>query len=296
MKKWLVALILAALMLSVATAAMADRMYIFPDSGTRRLTRQEVEQWDYESLGFAFHEILARHGFVFDPNGNYYAYFNSLPWYTPNADPNNDRACYPLLSSLEWDNYELIKEVRAAKQYHDYGMSIRDFRTGGVAAPQSFVYIALPSGRVFPVYSAPSVNSWRGANGLAEVSTNGAIYTAGVENGWLLILYETNFGGARVGYINAAQLYDVHLSLPSLNFTRTAATVQQRCTLTDDPLRCSESIAVLQPGTSVTWLASFDGLEGWDYVECRCSGQLVRGFIPAGLLDVTAGDGPVLLD
>lgn len=295
MKKLLIALALVLLSLTLTTAALADRMFIFPESGTRRLTRQEVEQWNYESLGFAFHEILARHGFVFNPSGSYYAYFNSKPWYTPNADPDNDRACYPKLSSIEWDNYRLIRAVRAEKEYRDYGLSIWDYHTGGIRPLQGFTYVPLAANQVLPVYAAPGTSSYRAAMGLAEVSTNGAVYAAGVENGWMLILYETNFGGCRVGYINTAALRGNVPCLPRLNFQPALATVQQRCSLTDDPLRGTDTVCYLQPGATVTWLASFDGMTSWDYIECSLNGTTVRGFIPAGMLDTSADDGPVLL-
>lgn len=302
MKKTLTALLLVALTLSLATAALADRTYIFPHSSTRRLTWAEVDEWNYESLGFAFHEILARHGFVFDPNGRYYAYFNRQPWYTPNADRNNDRACYPRLSGLEWDNIELIKAVRARKEHNDYGLSIWDSWSGGITPPPGFVYTEFRGDQVLPVYSAPSARSYRATNGLAEVSTNGAIYVAGMEDGWILILYETNWGAARVGYIDSRALTGSVPSCGLLNFSRMPARLVTSCTVTDDPLTQNGSFAALPAGATVIYLTTLYGDGAWDYVEFHINGQRARGFIPIGLLassftdSPTDDDGPVLLN
>ncbi len=67
--KRILALLLVLLMLPAA--AMAERMYVLPESDTRLLTWDEVAQWDYESLGYAFNEIFARHGYDFKPGGEY---------------------------------------------------------------------------------------------------------------------------------------------------------------------------------------------------------------------------------
>ena len=308
MKKLLIALLTLILCLTAASAALADRMYIFPDSDVRRLTREEVCEWDYESLGFAFHELLARHGYVFDPNGNYFAYFNAQPWYTPNANPDNSAACYPRLSSLEWENYNLIKEVRAEKRLNDYGRSIWTSLSFTVPsfALDGFQYIELQGNQVFPVYSAPSTEAWRGANGRAEVSTNGAIYSAGTTGGWTLVMYETNSGGVRVGYIRTSMIQGPLPAYVPLQLNSEPATVIFTCTLTDDPARSGSTITTLYPGDTVTLLATYSNFCDWNYVEASVKGQIARGFIPAGYLMIDAGaqpleeegfsDAPVLLD
>ena len=89
------------------------RQYIIPDSDSRSLTEEELWSWDYESIGF-FNEIFARHGYCFEAGGKYDNYFRSRPWYTPNANPDNSRACYPQLNAVEWSNEKLCKEVRAS--------------------------------------------------------------------------------------------------------------------------------------------------------------------------------------
>ena len=37
----------------------------------------------------------------------------------------------------------------------------------------------------------------------------------------------------------------------------------------------------------MTYLSSFFNREAWDYIETTVDGQTVRGFIPAGKLDIS---------
>lgn len=290
--KRIVALMLLLMLLPVA--ALAERMYIFPESNIRALTWDEVAEWDYESLGYAFNEIFARHGYDFIPGGEYDYYFRTRPWYKPNGTNNNQRDCYSKLSRVEWQNDRLIKEVRAYKKaYGDWGKSIWDSFSTGFDTLQGFRYIELRAGQKLPVYSAPSKSSWRGANGKALVNTNGAIYAAGWESGWLLVMYETNSGSVRVGYVYSG---DIRGGVPmdqSLTFAYDAATVTARCTLTDDPARTGSAITTLMPGTTVTWLTRFYNNSAWDYVETTVSGKTVRGFIRTGSLDISRSADPL---
>lgn len=290
--KRILALILALLLLPAA--ALAERMYIFPDSDARLLTWDEVAEWDYETLGYGFNEVFARHGYDFEPGGEYEYYFKTRPWYRPNGTYNNRRDCYSRLSTVEWKNESLIKEVRAyKKQFGDWGRSIWDDFSTGFDTLQGFEYIELRSGQKLAVYSAPSKSAWRAANGKATVSTNGAIYAAGWESGWLLLMYETNNGSVRVGYVRAG---DIRGGVPidlNLTFAYDAATVTQRCTLTDDPARTGTSIMTLQPGSTVTWLSRFYNNSAWDYVETTVNGKQVRGFIRTGSLNISRDADPL---
>lgn len=289
--KRILALILVLLMLPAAV--LAERMYVLPDSDKRLLTWDEVAEWDYESLGYAFNEIFARHGYDFIPGGEYEYYFETKPWYMPNNTNNNRRDCYSQLTRVEWDNYELIKEVRAYKRNNDGGRSIWDDFSTGFDTLQGFEYIELRANQNLPVYSAPSKSAWRGANGKASVSTNGAIYAAGWESGWLLLMYETNNGSIRVGYVNSSSIRGGVPMDDYLTFSYDTATVNRKCTLTDDPARTGSSIATLQPGTQVTWLTRFYNNAAWDYVEVVVSGKTARGFIRAGSLDISRDADPL---
>ena len=293
MRKALVCLAAALLVLLTAAGALADRMYVLPESNSRKLTWEEIDYWDYESLGYAFNEIFARHGYNFNPGQDYDNYFRAMPWYTPNDDPRNQVACYPKLNSVEWYNVDLIKEVRAAKKKNDYGHSIWDSFSTGFDTLQGFGFIQLRSGQKLPVYSAPSEKAWRGNSGKASVSTNGAIYAAGWDGDWLLIMYETNKGSVRVGYVNGNK---VRGGIPvdvSLRFSHDPATVLADCTLTDDPARSGTSITTLKAGTQVTYLTRYYNNSAWDYVETTVGGKVTRGFVRAGSLNVSYSADPL---
>ena len=293
MKKALICAAAVLLALLMAGSALAERMYVLPESDSRKLTWEEIDYWDYESLGYAFNEIFARHGFNFKSGQDYDNYFSAMPWYTPNSDPRNQVACYPKLNSVEWYNVDLIKQVRAAKKNNDYGKSIWDDFSTGFDTLQGFDYVELRSGQKLEVYSAPSSKAWRGANGKAVVGTNGAIYAAGWDGDWLLIMYETNKGSVRVGYINGNKVRGGVPLETSLHFEYAPATVLSACTLTDDPARSSTEIVTLQPGAQVIYLSRFYNNSAWDYVETTVKGKTTRGFVRAGSLSVSHAADPL---
>ena len=294
MKRTLILLAAALLtLLLTAGAALADRMYVLPESDMRKLTREEIEVWDYESLGYAFNEIFARHGYNFLPGEDHDNYFRTMPWYKPNADKRNQVACYPKLSSVEWYNVDLIKSIRAEKKHNDSGRSIWDSFSTGFDTLQGFEYIRLRSGQQLAVYSAPSSKSWRGADGEASVSTNGAVYAAGWEGDWLLIMYERSNGAVRVGYVNGSRVRGGVPMETSLHFDHDPAVVTQSCILTDDPATASGAIATLPAGTRVTYLTRFYNRNAWDYVEAEVGGKTTRGFIRAGSLRIDHGADPL---
>lgn len=282
------ALLLCCLMLPCA--ATAELAYLIPDSDSRQLTEAELWEWDYESLGYILNEIFARHGYNFIPGEKYDYYFSCMPWYTPNENPDNQAACYSQLSAVEWYNEHLVKEVRATmratKNYNPGGKSVWDYFSTGFDTLQGFDYVELRKNQQLAVYSAPGASSWRGANGKASVSTNGHVWAAGWESGWLLVMYETNSGSVRVGYVDSAKLKGNVPVNNILTFEYKAATVTGRCVLTDDPARTNSAIVTLGEGASVTYLTTYFNNNAWDYVETAVDGKVVRGFIPAGKLDV----------
>lgn len=89
-----------------------DSEYIFPESDTRLLTREEVEAHSKEELRLARNEIFARHGMIF--GGDLEEYFSSKSWYTPTIQGEEfyDRV---EMSLTEEANIELIQEVEATK-------------------------------------------------------------------------------------------------------------------------------------------------------------------------------------
>ena len=269
----------------VVQFAIAETLYIIPDSNVRQLTEEELWTWDYESLGYILNEIFARHGYNFIPGGQYDIFFQSRPWYAPNEDSNNQRACYSQLNQVEWYNEQLIKNVRAnmrnTKNYNTSGKSIWDITFSSTEVFDGFAYVVLGANQLFPVYSAPSEDSWRGANGNAAVSTNDAIYAAGWDSGWLLVMYEINSGGAmRIGYIDGQNIQGNVPDCSILRFAFQETLVDKRCTLTDDPVRTNASIATLMPGSVVYYLMTYTNEQSWAYVETIVDGRTARGYIP----------------
>ena len=272
----------------LVSPALAAGQYILPHSNIRDLTRQELWEWSYESLGFILNEIFARHGYNFNIGGRYHNYFMQRPWYAPNADSDNSRACYSQMNSLEWRNERLVKDVREemrrmntkntnGKHYLDYIEDPFDVLSGFQAA-------GMKPNQKFSVFSAPSAASYRGANGKASVSTNGDVFAAGWDNGWLMIMYATNNGSVRVGYIDGKSIKD-RLTLPMLNFSSIPVTVTKATALTDDPAMAFSQIMQLQVGTKVTYLSEFHNRYAWAYVETTFNGKAIRGFIDASALD-----------
>ena len=299
MKKIFVRLLSLALclMLLPISGALAERVWLIPDSDHRELTEAELWEWNYESLGYILNEIFARHGFVFSSGGEYEHYFKCMPWYVPNKNPDNSAACYPQLSSLEWRNERTIKKVRADMRaqgtQNPTGKSVWDNFSTGFSTLQGFDYATMPAGQRLAVYSAPDASSWRGADGKATVNTNGAVYSAGWENGWLLIMYETNNGAVRVGYVDSHQMTGTVSESRMLNFDYIPATVTgDRCQLTDDPARSFTTVMNLSRGDQVTYLSSFFNNYAWDYVETTINGQVVRGFIRSGNLEMQQSEDP----
>jgi len=286
MKKRMIIVLVAFVLLAAPTAALA-RQYIIPDSDTRQLTKTELWQWDYESLGYILNEIMARHGYTFNAGGNYEAYFSKLSWYEKNANPDNQSQVYEKLSSLEWYNEGLVKDVRKemrdsgnrnpnGKHYLDY---ITFDSGGGGSASIDFAYASFNANQKFAVYAAPGSGSYRGANGRASVSTNGPVYVAGWDGGWLLLMYDTNNGAVRVGYVDGDDI-NGRVSAPYLQFANTTVTCTETVNLTDDPVTYRSNIARIASGTSVIYLASYYEGRSWAYIETRVDGQTVRGFIP----------------
>lgn len=287
MKKRILCLLMILLVL-LPSFALAGRQYIIPDSDKRELTWDELWGWDYESLGFILNEIFARHGFNFIVGEKFYNYFTSRPWYTPNANSNNSQACYPKLSALEWQNEQLVKEVRAEmraqKTTNPSGKHYLDYIEGNFDTLTGFTLGKFKTGQKLNVYSAPSAASYRAANGKASVSTNGAVYVAGWENGWLLVMYLTNNNSVRVGYVDGNSIKGT-VNAPALDFAYEDVTVLQNVSLTDDPAATMSAIVNLRAGDKVTYLASYQNRNSWAYVETTVNGQTVRGFVRSDLLD-----------
>ena len=294
MKKRVLTLILAlAMMVSLIPAAsMAATMYIIPDSNTRELTWDELLEYQYDTLKFAFNEIYARHGYKFEYGSPCYNWFIQMPWYVPNESESstNHHETYSQCSSIENYNVDLIKEVRA------YMRSIGDLNPKGkgmptppaqnVNTPRGFRFVDLKAGQKLAVYSAPSTSAYRANNGKATCSTNDQVFALGFDGSWMLMLYEANHANQyRVGYVQNAK--GNTSSLPQLKWENIEATVLENVELTDDPALTGNSMTRIPAGTKVLYLTTMYNTDSWDYIETTINGQTARGFVPSGSLDIS---------
>ena len=89
----------------------AETDYIFPNSGTTELTREEVQGHTKEELRIARNEIYARHGAIFGVD-DLDAYFQSKSWYTPTLSI-SELLDTVELSMVEENNISLISEIES---------------------------------------------------------------------------------------------------------------------------------------------------------------------------------------
>lgn len=286
MKNASVILILT-VMLLFSSIASAANFYIIPDSDTRLLTETELWGWDYETLGYALNEIFARHGYQFQQNGIYDSYFSQQEWYEPNYRyTSNSELMEKELNSVEWKNERLIKEVRNEMKEKGTNnanrLHLADVRS--VVSNDNTIlypyYVKLSNGQRLNVYSAPSYDAYRGANGKAMLNTSEGIYVFGWDYGWLMVMYYTNNGAMRVGYVSVNEMRD-SVDISRLNFEYSDAVITRTSVLTDDPEMASTQLTRLSKGTQVLYLATYYRDYQWAYVEVEVNGQIMRGFIPA---------------
>ena len=113
MKRLAKILCLVCVLALLPITALADTQYLI-DSDARKITEEELWQWDRESLSFMFNEIFARHGFTFEPGGKFYNWFNNQPWYQSIEKVSNQTA-YNRTTAREWENYYTINTILKIK-------------------------------------------------------------------------------------------------------------------------------------------------------------------------------------
>lgn len=301
MKKLTALLLVLAVAMSIVTivpvVAGADSLYIIPDSDRRELTREELWGYQYDTLLYAFNEIYARHGYKFETGSRCYNWFTQMPWYKPNASENskNHHETYSHCSKLENRNVDLIKDVRREMREmgttNPKGKGMPTPPAQNIDKPRGFSYVNLKSGQKLAVYTAPSTDAYRANNGKAAVSTNGAVYALGWDQGWMLMLYEANKAGQyRVGYVNGAKIKGKVPELDMLSWDRSICTVEVPTTMTDDPALTGKPLAQLSQGTTVVFLTTMYNSEAWDYIETTVEGKTARGFVRSGTLSIKGED------
>lgn len=283
--------------LGLPAVAGAETLYVIPDSDKRELTREELWEYQYDTLLYAFNEIYARHGYKFETGSRCYNWFTQMPWYTPNASESstNHHETYSQCSTIENKNVDLIKavrrEMREAGTTNPKGKGMPTPPSRNADMPRGFSFVKLEAGQKLAVYTAPSADAYRANNGKASVSTNGAVYALGWDHGWMLMLYEANGAGQyRVGYVDSGKIKGTLPRLDQLNWDENECELLNAAALTDDPAQTGKTLASLPAGTKVTFLTTMYNSTGWDYIETTIGGQTARGFIPSGNLSITGAD------
>lgn len=142
----------------------------------------------------------------------------------------------------------------------------------------------------YPVYTAPELDAVRAANGKASVHTSGGMYSAGWEGAWLMVRYEKNNGGYRVGWIPRSELNMRGIEATrSVNFAYWRVTLAEDCYLTDDPVKESDILAAASAGEELIYLAyykyPYNDEKEYAYVRGELNGQPICGFVPFSAID-----------
>lgn len=282
LKKVSLLLVLMLCLLSPLAIAEYDGNYLIPDSNTRRLTEAELWDYQYDALGYVLNEIFARHGYHFDKGAKYDQYFRDTSWYRENTRYATNQEIYQNeMTNIEWANEGLIKKVRADMKtlgtLNPLGMSLEEALYGGKSYEIAFDtdYGYFYGGQKLNVYNGPGWQYSRAANGKAFALTDDKIAVAGIENGYVLILYETN-NGFRSGYVS---LEDLHYDFVArhLHFYNAPMFLFEDCSLMADPYNTMK-LCDLPAGTRITALANCNNQA---YIEVNVNGELLRGFVPA---------------
>ena len=132
-----------------------------------------------------------------------------------------------------------------------------------------------------PVYTAPSKDALRMANGRAAVDTNKDFYEGGkTEEGWLLIRYEPKSGITRVGYIPPSYLKNFKSPMSARGFGNVSAVAANTIQVTDNPVQADGNVfATLNEGESFRIVGKYTYHGNWWYIECTAEGKIARGFI-----------------
>jgi len=130
-----------------------------------------------------------------------------------------------------------------------------------------------------PVYTAPSEESLRLADGMAKCSVEGEISVAGYVDGWLMVRYEIKDKKVRVGYIPPRYARGCVAKVSKIEFGAIPVQLDEEITITDNPRSNSTPFGTLPRGAEITILGKYTYTGNWWYVETRLDGTLTRGFV-----------------
>ena len=182
----------------------------------------------------------------------------------------------------------------SAFNIYDFPKTLEEARaklTNPPVTPSDFyipVNVELRAGEKYDVFAAPGRDSYRAANGKAEMSTNDWVQIFGEEDGWLLVQYDISRDQMRFGYIAASAL-PRNTEVQRLRwYDLPEQTIKTNTYVTDDPLASCSAICWLNAGDKVKVLSDFGS---WYYVEVTPgTGKTLRGFIPQTAIDLITWD------
>ena len=135
-----------------------------------------------------------------------------------------------------------------------------------------------------PVYTAPSEDSLRLADGTAHCSVESEIAVAGHVNRWLMVRYEIGKKEdkdrqVRVGYIPPKYSRGYKSGQGKIRFDSIPVQLAADIEITDNPRHNSTPFGTLKEGTDITILGKYTYTGNWWYIEATLDGKLTRGFI-----------------
>ena len=147
-----------------------------------------------------------------------------------------------------------------------------------------------------PVYTAPSEDAYRCADGKALCDTNYAMDEAGFVSGWLLVRYPISNGQYRVGYIPPRYVKGFKSSMAP-HFDYIPAVADEEIFISDNPMIHGTSFAMLEEGEQFYILSRYNynaknGFDWW-YIQCEVDGQLACGFIEVDGTDFHLGESDI---
>ena len=130
-----------------------------------------------------------------------------------------------------------------------------------------------------PVYTAPSLDAYRCANGKASYELEGAIAESNYVDDWLLVRYKIDEKYERVGYVEKKYLNDYKSTMPKLEMEYIPLTAAVDIEITDDPGLAFTPFGTIHKGETFYVLMKYTYTGNWYYVECTVEGKTARGFI-----------------
>ncbi len=142
-----------------------------------------------------------------------------------------------------------------------------------------------------PVYTAPSEDSIRLADGKASCSVETEIAVAGHVDGWLMVRYEIGKKDekdrqARVGYIPPNYSKKYQSGMGKIEFNAIRVKLASDAEITDNPRHNHKAYGALGAGTEITILGKYTYTGNWWYIETELDGRQTRGFIDRGTTEL----------